>query len=382
MRRLLTWTATRVLWLLDVVVPKDGTWVLRTLPQVDDSGLALRDLMSDPQRNKLVWLVDERSITSPGGGVQHIEARSVAGIWRFLRASVVIHSQGVHGSMRPTRRKLMVNIWHGMPIKRLDPDTAVGRWQTDVTLATSDVHSEHLLRRTWGLAQEQVLITGLPRNDRLLRASARRRDPALEVPDATPLVMWLPTYRRSVMGHLREDGIEHGNVFQLPEASIKHVDALARRLGVHIVIKTHPMAPKPRGASTPALSLWTDRDLELRGLSLYQVLGSADVLVTDHSSVWVDWLLLDRPCIFTIGDLAAFAHSRGTYFEPLEAYLPGPVAADLAEVEVAIDRAILGDDGFSVARREALALHHTHRDDGSALRLLAEIERRLGGPPS
>jgi CDP-glycerol glycerophosphotransferase (TagB/SpsB family) len=46
----------------------------------------------------------------------------------------------------------------------------------------------------------------------------------------------------------------------------------------------------------------TDADLMQAGASLYGVLGAARGLVTGYSSVWVDYLLLDRPMAFLVPD--------------------------------------------------------------------------------
>jgi CDP-glycerol glycerophosphotransferase (TagB/SpsB family) len=46
----------------------------------------------------------------------------------------------------------------------------------------------------------------------------------------------------------------------------------------------------------------TDADLVDAGVSLYALLGVSSGLVTDYSSVWVDYLLLDRPMAFLVPD--------------------------------------------------------------------------------
>jgi CDP-glycerol glycerophosphotransferase (TagB/SpsB family) len=124
------------------------------------------------------------------------------------------------------------------------------------------------------------------------------------------------------------------------------------------------------------VSVWDQGRVAELGLTLYELLANADVLVTDHSSVWVDFLLLDRPMVFALADLTSYAESRGHYFTPLADHLPGPVVTDLGELGPALVEALEHDSW--AARRGALrGEHHTHLDDGSAARVAGLVQERI-----
>ena len=53
----------------------------------------------------------------------------------------------------------------------------------------------------------------------------------------------------------------------------------------------------------------TDADLVGAGVTLYGLLGRARGLVTDYSSVWVDYLLTDRPMAFLVADRDAYTRA-------------------------------------------------------------------------
>ena len=265
----------------------------------------------------------------------------------------------------------MVNLWHGMPIKRLDPGSNVGRYQTNLSTATSPVHSRHL-SETWGVPVERIPVLGLPRNDVLMSKNPSPAAERLRNGEGRRLVVWLPTYRRSVRGQLREDGTDAGNAFQLPGADLAAVTAMAKSWNAHLIVKTHPMAPSEGSVDTPFLSVWDDDDLGTRGLTLYSLLRVADVLITDHSSVWVDFLLLDRPMVFAIADLASYAQTRGFYFTPLEEHLPGRLVESLGELREAVSAEMTVDSGSAV-RRAATTLHHVHTDAASARRVIDTV---------
>ncbi len=367
---------------LDRVIPKHGV-VLRTFPDFDDQGLETATALADAGVRPLTWLVKggapdavTRSLLPPG--LRVVDAGSLRGVLAYLRARVVVHTHGVYGIPPRAARKTFVNLWHGMPVKRLEAEPAVSSRQTDLLTVTSALHGRHIAE-TWNLDPSRLVETGLPRNDRMLRASRAPRPEALtRLTAGRPMVLWLPTYRRSVLGELRLDGVDFANPFEFPGADLASVGALAEHLGAHVVVKPHPMAPPPTVVEAGSVSVWDQARLTELGLTLYELLGHADVLVTDHSSVWVDFLLLDRPMVFALADLASYAESRGHYFTPLAEHLPGPVVTDLEELGPALVEA-LEQDPWADRRRALRGEHHTHLDDHSAARVARLVQEGIRG---
>jgi CDP-glycerol glycerophosphotransferase (TagB/SpsB family) len=264
-----------------------------------------------------------------------------------------------------------------MPVKQLERDGTVGLHQTDVTIATAPVHAEHLAE-TLQLSIDQVALTGLPRNDVLAREPGPMEPWLAALTAGRPLVVWLPTFRSTAIGTPRQDGDDIGTVTQFEGADLETIDAVMRDLGAHCLIKPHPLAPQPEGSSLPNVTVISE--VELRSVNettLYNVLAHADVLVTDHSSVWIDFLLTRRPILFTISDLDAYSESRGFYFSNLEEVLPGPVVTDMAQLRSALESVLGDDDRWTAEREAALAMHHSNVDANSADRVADLVLREL-----
>lgn len=368
----------------DRVRAKSDEVVVRTGPDFDDQGRELVAALVRAGHTRITWLVSDRTDPGPAGPVpaRVVTARSLAGLRAYWRAGVVVHTHGVYGSRRTSSGKVFVNLWHGMPVKRLPPDSDVGRNQTDVTIATAPIHATNL-RSTWGLAPEQVAVTGLPRNDVLVSRAGTPVPAALrELTGGRPLVVWLPTYR-SAVGEAEVDGVDAGNVSQFAGGTAEAVNALLARLDVHAVLKPHPLAPRPEVARLSHLDVWDEDDLQASGLTLYQLLAHADVLISDHSSVWIDFLLTQRPMLFAVSDLDEYAGSRGFYFDPITDLFPGPLVTDLEALERELGALVgtgEGADAWAQRRREALRLHHVHLDAASADRVARLVLDARPGP--
>jgi CDP-glycerol glycerophosphotransferase (TagB/SpsB family) len=127
----------------------------------------------------------------------------------------------------------------------------------------------------------------------------------------------------------------------------------------------------------PGLTVWNEDDLTDRGLTLYETLGHAELLLTDHSSVWIDYLLLGRPIVFTIADREDYSASRGHYFTPLEDHLPGPIVETLDDLRAVLTRPV--DDllrTWGPALASSRDVHHRFADGRSSERVVDAVSSR------
>ncbi len=374
-----------LLWLADLIVPKRDLVVVRTFPDFDDQGREfVRAWRSVHPDVPVVWLVGGDAVVVPPSlqnlGITVRSAFSVAGLWAYLRANLVVHTKGLYGVPKRSRAKCFVNLWHGMPVKRLYQNALVGTRQTDLLTVTSQVHRSNL-STTWGVPQDRIIIEGLPRGDRLVRASSEPMPEALAAEArGRRLCLWLPTYRTASSTREHRDGRDFGNVFQMPGATADAIAEMFAANGLHVIVKPHPIAGRQPTISMPGLTVWNEDDLTARELTLYQALGHAELLLTDHSSVWIDYLLLGRPIIFTIGDQEDYSESRGHYFTPLEDHLPGPLVDTVGGLESVISAPV--EDllrTWAPALASSQALHHRFVDDRSAERIARRVSASWRG---
>jgi CDP-glycerol glycerophosphotransferase (TagB/SpsB family) len=348
--------------------------VLWGWPDGEDSVIALEQALQRAELRRVVLLVSDPAAPSSwelGRKTIRIRKNSLTGVLWFLSARYVFFTHPCFTREFPPD-VVSVNVWHGMPIKKIgwlienDPGTSAR-----FTLATSPFWAEIMERamRPGGA----VISTGLPRNDRLF-SNRREVFGKLGLPDDRRLLAWLPTYRKSVRGLPRTDGIETGNVFEMPDVDPAELNSFLESRNAVMLVKPHPMAAF--GASKTWSHLWIVDDawLRQRRLSLYELLGATDLLISDISSVVIDYLLLDRPIIHAFADRGAYESSRGFTVEPITSYFTGPVAGNSRELRDALAAVFSGQDPEAVQRRRMLELSHSHRDDGATRRLLEKLE--------
>ena len=110
---------------------------------------------------------------------------------------------------------------------------------------------------------------------------------------------------------------------------------------------------------------------------LYRLLGRAAALVTDYSSVWTDFLVLDRPIGFALNDLEDYAGGRGLNVDNLDELLPGPQLLTPEQCAAFVPDAVKDVPALSELRARAVQRVGLAPVDGSATdRLLEELDRR------
>ena len=126
-----------------------------------------------------------------------------------------------HGVKIPNNH-VVVNLWHGMPLKNigyLDGKKVIP--QSSLAIATSKV-SQEIISQSFGLNTNNVLITGQPRCDLMFDKIDLKQ--IFELEDTIEkVILWLPTYRHSIIGDIRVDS-NYG--YNLPVLSDKDLIVL------------------------------------------------------------------------------------------------------------------------------------------------------------
>jgi CDP-glycerol glycerophosphotransferase len=281
------------------------------------------------------WVVEDARFPAPAGATA-LRAGSRAHHEALARARYVVTNDELPGWFERRPDQVCLQTWHGTPLKRAGADIADmrdatphirERWHAQAAnwqfVVSPSRFATPILRRAFALTGE-VLETGYPRAD-ALAAPARGADVrrVLGLPDGVRTVLYAPTYRDGVRDRDRRLRLDDH----------LDVDVLRRALGGDAVIlyRCHPKVID----AAPA----TD-DGFVRDVSSYpdatELLLAADVLVTDYSSLMVDFANTGRPIVLYAYDLEAFRdHVRGLYVD-LEALAPGPIVRTGEELAEAL----------------------------------------------
>jgi CDP-glycerol glycerophosphotransferase (TagB/SpsB family) len=210
---------------------------------------------------------------------------------------------------------------------------------------------------------DDVAVTGLPRNDLLgLPDGEVIRHFGLEAPPSVApgrrLVLYVPTFR---------DFDRVGRSIPLDWCGI---EALMEKHDAAFLLKLHPHD----AASTPSLTKYPRIQLLPGDSDIYPALRHTEVLITDYSSVFFDFLLCNRPVIFYPYDIVDYrTRDRGFYY-PYEEVTPGHHVHDRRQLLRRLDEVLAqGDPDHEEARRLVRERFHS-TEEGLACQA---VSRRL-----
>ena len=238
--------------------------------------------------------------------------------------------------------QVFVNTWHGIPLKTLGYDVPNGKFTTrnmtrnflltDFLISPCRFMTKIYLEsyKLGGLYTGKLIENGYPRNDLLFDT---KRDDIVEklinrgipVDDKRKIILYAPTWK--------------GSSFDRADMDIARYDEFCDFLSEHIDTKKYQILIKPHPMVYKLLS---DREKRSgryipQSIDTDELMSVTDVLVSDYSSIFFDFLLTDRPIIFYIPDLESYREYRGVYFGLHE--LPGPYSGDMGDIAEWINRA-------------------------------------------
>ncbi|MGN0396035.1 MAG: CDP-glycerol glycerophosphotransferase family protein [Coprococcus sp.] len=293
------------------------------------------------------------------------------GIFRFLKAKYAFYSFGKY-PIKPAKKQIVVNVWHGMPLKRIGnmehgKEHVKYNYFTYV-IATSDFFAD-IMSKSFNCKDGQVLINGQPRNDILFKDDSNTDNEIRK--GASKVILWLPTYRDKET----ETGDKYDNPICLLETEKgQELDCLLKKSNARLIVKYHPLQnQETEKYDFENISIYSHKEFQMAGFDLYSYLRNADALITDYSSVYFDYMMLDRPIGFVLGDISQYGADRGFIFDEPSDIMPGMHINTDKELIEFVQSVIDGRDDYADKRHEVNQLVNKYNNGNSTKMLLDRI---------
>jgi len=305
-----------------------------------------------------------------------LSAWSIKGFWKILRAEYLIVESGPalgKGGHDIAYQRLfmgrfyIVQTWHGSPAKHILLDALKERkfrhlyekvyfilekleLQNIKCILAMGEREKKILERAFN--NKNVYILGYPKNDILIET--------LDAPTINftlgkydKIILYAPTFRE----HVNE-------VEAFSELFFKQLNEEMERRNWIFLVKKHPF---DKYLDIP-VNLEYVKDVTLECKDIQILLTRVDLLISDYSSIYVDFLLTGKQIIFYIYDIALYQEqSRKFYYDFLE-NPPGLVVKSEEELlsKVLYYKSTLKiEDNY----KKSLEIFHKYTDSNSSKRL-------------
>lgn len=322
-------------------------------------------------------------------GREAVTHGSASELWLWLRAGIAfVDSVDWTEGWRyaASRGSRVVQMWHGIPLKHVQmarvrsrralPGVLEAAYRRYLRLSGRHVHTEYFLSTSPFVTESAfsnsfnfdfVSHAGYPRNDalfvdgnplRMVNVDQRALDAALRYKARGGVLgIYAPTFRNSLV-----DPFQAGNI------DLVGLSKAAVGKGILLLVKLHPwMHGWLKSVDHPGL-LFVRPDSDI-----YPLLPVSDFLATDYSSIFFDYLLLDRPVIFFPYDLERYlTQERAMYFDYFE-FTPGDKAFTLDNFSKLMGDVVAGVDGWADGRKRVRDLVFSHQDGSASARVFEDV---------
>lgn len=354
--------------ILDRIVPKDKNIIVFGANEMrginGNVKAVLRSWPKNPKtktfRSYVISVHNEKFL-----GIETIDPRSLKGIVILLRSytAVVSHvySDLYWHTLYSGKGRRMINLWHGIPLKRIGPWRGLGK--TTILIASSKAERLALSACT-ELRLENIFVTGFPRSDRLFNDLKNLRQEAIKKLNLKNVeqkwILYAPTYRKS-------SRVPH-YLHKMPDFSYKELVNFLQKHNASLIVRPHvnyifsDFKENDRIIFAPYSKL---PEIE----PLYAL---ADILVTDYSSSFFEYLNINRPIIGLVPDLEEYEKIPGLLYD-YESIFPGPLARNWSTLQKLISEALKDPKKYSSLREDRKRLFNQFTDGNSTKRCIELI---------
>ncbi len=344
---------------------------------------------------RAVWLTRDPTIVAQlrrRGREAHLTG-SWRGFWLACRAGLAVATCG-NADLNPMAlsRTQRLQLWHGTPLKKIKADDQITehqprrvwrRWLSqlasllfpfirerwDLIISPSPAISPRLAS-AFAVPFERVIVTGYPRGDVILRSPPELLPYVERLKERFPrhrLLLYAPTHRQEGRGTV--------DLFaDLQREELAHFLASEQSL---LLIRMHyyhaDQLGSPKATALNQVCWLSDEAVP----DINYLLPHIDVLITDYSSVYFDFLLLDRPIVFAPFDLEDYVRRDRDLYDPYDAITPGPKCRSWHEVIGATADFLHGRDGYGPARRAVRERFNAFVDTENCQRVVRTAKRFL-----
>lgn len=261
---------------------------------------------------------------------------SLKGLYVSLRAKYYFYNiYSTDINFYTSGNAILVNLWHGIPLKQIEFDVETGdlyKWyrtgwsylymffkpyifkRPDFVLSTSGKVSE-IFSSAFRIESERCLSLGYPRNDiffnnnNMIYTDEYTKKLILQTDEyhskGNKILIYMPTWRSN-----------NKNFFNDAIPDFEQLNHILKKYLLMMYIKPHPMTNQIEETYSNILFIKPFEDI-------YPLLPVSDYLITDYSSIYFDYLLLDKEIIFYPFDYTEYLNEdRKLYFDYNEV-IPG-----------------------------------------------------------
>ena len=236
-------------------------------------------------------------------------------------------------------KQIYVNLWHGASPKKKgylldlknfapqDEDYYNKMHATADYVVVPSEFSRMVFSSAFDINYQRTVSLGYCRDDYLTQSNGKellKKITNIDVDKYNKIICYLPTFRT---GLNRKDSYDfwHTNLLDLEEYDENDLYKYLEDNNYLLLIKKHPSEEaKIDIKASKNVYILEEEVFNDNLITIYEILNSVDLLIADYSSVYVEYLILDKPVVFLHKNLRDYTDNRGIILNDINFWSPGP----------------------------------------------------------
>jgi len=299
---------------------------------------------------------------------------SIKSLWLFLRSKNVVISHG-SGDVKPyyltSLRKNVINLWHGFPLKRIGllyEKTKNKKFIQECKkyrfmVSSSEIES-YIFASAFNMNVDNIWITGSPRIDNLSNKDDRMLEKHSYLKKI--VILYAPTWHKELGQTI---------FFPFNDFDISGIVNLLEKYDAYILLRGHVNDFKDISTDNNFKNCLGKRIISANYdvfPDVYGILSHVNIVITDYSSIYIDFLLMDKPVFFIPYDYKDYEKCRGFTLD-YHRFTPGPKIYSQKDFIKTISNYIKNSHIDSDKRKNIRDLLYKYIDFQNCQRLLNKI---------
>lgn len=290
-------------------------------------------------------------------------------IIKFAGAKVLIVTSGLNDFFPYPilNNRKVINLWHGAPLKTIGTykdkkhrNSRLFAKALDYYTVSSEFEGE-IIQEAFNLKKEKIFVSGILKNDYIKKdfSSLAKEYPFLK---NNKVILYVPTFRDKGMSEK-----SFSELFNLQE-----LNTLLEKFDAYFLYKSHMNSAELTAINKYERIVFASSN---KFNDAQPLLYFSDIMITDYSGIYFDYLLMERPIIFYNYDMEEYNNKRGFMFDYND-NTPGVKVKTSKEVLLAIENYLNNPYLDSEKRMEIKQKFHKF-EDGKACERTYNLIKKL-----
>lgn len=288
----------------------------------DNSKYLYEYILSNRKDIDAIWITKSKLIKDElkNKNYKVYMSNEIKGRWSRFSCSKLFYTNGINdvGNINLCSGAEIISLWHGMPLKKLlyaqdkfknnIVKKSYNKLYSDTirnkTISTSEMVNV-FFKKCYEIDDKDFILSGQPRNDILFDLKYKEELKKKYNLNKSCYLLFMPTWRN--FGN--NEGYLYDFLYDL--SCDQEFNSYLKSEKIILLVKLHPRVKLNLDFILSDNILVVDSNYKMDTQELMLI---SDVLITDYSSVFIDYCLMDKPIIYYVPDIDEYIKNNHDLF--------------------------------------------------------------------